>query len=173
MVKEVDKIDHVIQALVDLSGDDMSKADEKVSISEAIDELVSVFGAKEGAANNIEFIKDMPSQPLTIRANRKEFDEILLNIIQNSIHAIEGGGHIVFRATDKGATVELEIKDNGCGMDAGIVKNIFNPFYTTKSKGFGLGLFVVNELVRRNKGTIRVASKVGEGTSFILELERA
>ena len=146
---------------------------EDVSLGEAIDELTSLIGADKDIYGRIRVIKEIPADIPKIRANRKELDEILLNLTENAIHAIEDKGQITFRAEVKGAVVELSIIDTGCGMSDETAKNIFNPFFTTRSKGFGLGLFVVSELVRRNEGTISVESRVGKGTRFKLEFGSA
>jgi len=66
--------------------------------------------------------------------------------------------------------VEIEFADTGVGIPAEYINNIFDPFYTTKSKGMGLGLSVSYGIVERHGGQIRVESKVGKGTAFIVRL---
>lgn len=172
VVKEVDKIDHIIQALIDFSGDDSEAEIEMVSLEESIDELISLIGLNKDMLDKIDFIKEIPINISKIRINRKEFDEILLNLTQNAMHAIEGKGRITFKAEEKNEFVELNIIDTGCGMSDDIAKNIFNPFFTTRSEGFGLGLFVVKQLVKRNGGDISVESKAGKGTEFSLMFKK-
>ena len=72
---------------------------------------------------------------------------------------------------EENGKVIVEIEDSGHGIPDDKIEQIFNPFYTTKDpgKGTGLGLFIVRQVVERNKGKISVRSKVGEGTAFILE----
>lgn len=173
IIKEVDKIDHIIETLIDFSGEAMPDAIEGVSAKEAIDELISLMSTDSGTSTGIEFINDAPPALPRIRVNRKEFDEILLNIIQNAIHAIPTKGQISFSASKKDNFIELKIQDTGCGMSEDILKHLFSPFFTTRSKGFGLGLFVVKELVLRNKGSIHIESKIGQGTRFTLEFVTA
>lgn len=172
VVKEVDKIDHIIQTLIDFSGDDSAAETEMVSLEESIDELISLIGLNKDMLDKIDFIKEIPINISKIRVNRKEFDEILLNLTQNAMHAIEGKGWITFKAEEKNEFVELNIIDTGCGMSDDVAKNIFNPFFTTRSEGFGLGLFVVKQLVKRNGGDISVESKVGQGTKFSLMFKK-
>ena len=66
--------------------------------------------------------------------------------------------------------VDLIVSDNGCGIDSRQMSHIFDPFYSTKSQGTGLGLAVIYGLVRNHEGTINVSSKVGEGTTFTVSL---
>ncbi|OGW94144.1 MAG: hypothetical protein A3G36_03230 [Omnitrophica bacterium RIFCSPLOWO2_12_FULL_45_13] len=173
VVKEVDKIDHIIQTLIDFSGDDSAAEIEMVSLEESIDELTSLTGLDKDMLDKIDFVKEIPANISKIRVNRKELDGILLNLIQNAMHAIEGKGRITFKAEEKNEFVELDIIDTGCGMSDDIAKNIFNPFFTTRSEGFGLGLFVVKQLVKRNGGTISVESTVGQGTKFRLRFKKS
>lgn len=172
VVKEVDKIDHIIQTLIDFSGDDSAAEIEMVSLEESIDELISLIGLNKDILDKIDFIKEIPINISKIRVNRKELDEILLNLTQNATHAIEGKGRITFKAEEKDEFVELNIIDTGCGMSDDIAKNIFSPFFTTRLEGFGLGLFVVKQLVKRNGGTISVESKIGKGAEFSLMFKK-
>lgn len=173
VIKEVDKIDHIIQTLIDFSGDESLPKDNAVSVHDAIQELLSMVTQSQEIAGRIEFINKVSPELSKIRANKEELDEIVLNLTQNAMHAITGKGIITFTAEEKGGTVVLEITDTGCGMSEETVKHIFAPFFTTKSKGFGLGLFVVRELIERNKGEITVESVVAKGTKFKIKFNRA
>ena len=168
IANEVDRIDHIIQTLIDFSGEEATADTEAVALGEVIDELLVLLETNQGIDGRIKMVKDIPVNIPRIRVNRKELDEILLNLTENAVHAIEGEGQITFKAEEKGGLVELAIIDTGCGMSEDTVKNIFNPFFTTKAKGFGLGLFVVNQLVKRNGGNISVKSIAGKGTIFFL-----
>jgi two-component system sensor histidine kinase HydH len=170
VINEVGKVDHIIQTLVDFSADDGTTDLEAVAIPAVVDELLSVLQINGEVAERIEFVRAFPDSLPLVNVNRKELEEILLNLVQNAIHAIKDKGKITFTASEKGGFVELKITDTGCGMSEDNLKHAFSPFYTTKSKGFGLGLFVVKQLVTRNKGNISVSSKEGEGTAFKLAL---
>jgi signal transduction histidine kinase len=169
VIKEVDKIDHIIQTLIDFSDSNTSIEKERVSLGSAIDDLISSGCVSDDAKKNIKFLANIPATLPDISFNRKELEEILLNLCQNASHAITDKGAIIFTAVEKEETVELRIMDTGCGMPEDLMENIFLPFFTTRSKGFGLGLFVVKELMIRNGGRISVVSRLGEGTTFTLE----
>lgn len=169
VIKEVDKINHIIQVLVDFSGDESAPKEERVSAADAIDELIALMRSDETLAGQIVFEKNIAADLPCLTADKRELDEILLNLTQNAAQAIDGSGIITFEAYEHDNKVILTIRDTGRGMSDDIMKRIFDPFFTTKSKGFGLGLFIVNQLVSRNHGVISVESEVGKGTVFQLE----
>lgn len=117
-----------------------------------------------------------------IRCNRRQMEEVLVNLVINACQAIKQGvqsggglksefGRIEIRAERNKNALHIEIADNGPGMDPSQLKRIFEPFYTTKEKGTGLGLYITKQLVERNGGKISVKSKVGQGTLFKIEFK--
>jgi signal transduction histidine kinase len=166
VLKEVDKIDHIIQTLIDFSGAEQVLPICGVSVYDAVDELMSIIAQNKDVVGRIQFANNISVDLKKISVNKEELDEIILNLTQNAIHAISNKGTITFNAEEKNKSVIIEISDTGNGMSEEIVAHIFDPFFTTKSKGFGLGLFVVKELVQRNKGEICVESRLGKGTIF-------
>jgi len=102
-----------------------------------------------------------------------KLNQLFVNIINNSIQAIEKEGEITisayYKATD---SIVFEIKDNGCGMDDDTIAKIYDPFYTTKDvgKGTGLGLYIVHGIVGLHQGNIEVISEKLKGTTFRIEM---
>ncbi|MDT4762941.1 two-component system sensor histidine kinase NtrB [Sphaerochaeta sp. PS] len=104
---------------------------------------------------------------------RLEFDEnllkqALLNLIKNAMNAMEGGGKIRLQAKADGNHVVIMVSDTGTGMDDETLQKIFEPYFTTKATGTGLGLTVVYKIMKEHHGDISVESKLGEGTTFTL-----
>ncbi|HOJ50939.1 MAG TPA: PAS domain S-box protein [Syntrophales bacterium] len=100
-------------------------------------------------------------------------EQALLNLIRNAVGAMERGGHLVIvaRRAEKGLpAVVLEVIDNGCGMDEDQIPHIFNPFYTLKKQGTGLGMSQVKKIIDLHRGTVEVKSKKGEGTQITVYL---
>lgn len=121
----------------------------------------------------IKYVKEqiLPVQNIDV----KQMKQVILNLIRNSMDAIQlsqnrGKGSIVLRTRLNEKTIEISVKDNGAGMEEGIVKRIFTPFFTTKEKGAGIGLSVCQMIVENHGGIMDVSSKLGEGTTFILIL---
>ena len=108
--------------------------------------------------------------------DKKQFQEVLFNLIRNAGQAIGEKGRITITAKEENSTVFIDVQDTGSGIPEDKIKQLFNPFFTTKDpgKGTGLGLFIVRQVVEKNGGKIYLKeSKVGEGTTFRLEFPAA
>ena len=106
-------------------------------------------------------------------ANQNAMRQIALNLITNAVQAMPEGGELTLRTAAVGPNlIRIEVRDTGIGIPAEHLQDIFNPFYTTKApgQGTGLGLSVVHSILRRYQGEIRVASAVGVGTTFTIDL---
>lgn len=90
----------------------------------------------------------------------------IMNLLTNAKEAVGRNGYIRITLKEEGSYKILSVLDNGCGMDEETVKNIFNPFFTTKENGLGLGLFIVYNIVKAHRGEIEVSSNPGKGTEF-------
>jgi len=97
-----------------------------------------------------------------------------MNILTNSIQAIEGDGDIFIQTTSSDTVIKISIKDNGKGMSPEVKKHIFEPFYTTKDvgKGTGLGLSISFGIIEQHQGYIDVISEPGKGSEFIISLPK-
>lgn len=97
--------------------------------------------------------------------------QALINLLLNSVHAMPDGGTIDVRISDYGhGDILLSIKDNGYGMRDDVKEKIFEPFFSTKDRGTGLGMSITGSIVKAHKGTIDVISEEGKGTEFIIKL---
>jgi len=97
-------------------------------------------------------------------------EQVISNLILNAIQASPPDGKILIRAAIKKGQLQVAIRDWGCGFDENIRKQIFNPFFTTKSDGTGLGLSISHRIIEQHDGTIDVYSKPGGGSTFRLTL---
>ncbi len=108
-------------------------------------------------------------------ADQHQLKQVFLNLIHNASLAMESGGLIEVRAREEApedgqAVIVIEVGDNGCGIPATMLADIFAPFFTTRENGTGLGLSIVKQIVEGHQGTIGVTSTVGEGTTFTITL---
>ena len=112
-------------------------------------------------------------EPITkIECIPSQLNQVFLNLIMNSCQAIHTKGEIWISAFQKQTSVVLEFRDNGHGIEPQNLKNIFNPFYTTKpvGQGTGLGLSLSYNIISKHNGKIEVNSRPGQGTKFTIEL---
>lgn len=114
------------------------------------------------------------AEALTLQADRLLLARALTNVIENALHAMPGEGRLVVRAAATGdARVRIDVVDSGVGMDAEALSRIFEPYFSTKATGTGLGLTIARRNVELNGGTIEVASTRGAGTTVSIWLPAA
>jgi two-component system cell cycle sensor histidine kinase/response regulator CckA len=140
-------------------------------------QLLRGFTALLGRIVGDDIIVDVnvPPDPLPIEGNQGELQQVLLNLCTNARQAMPAGGRLrlsVARAADPQRCV-LEVSDTGSGMDEQVRARAFEPFFTTRPGGTGLGLLVVFGAVRDHRGTIDIASTPGIGTTVRIELPLA
>ncbi len=103
--------------------------------------------------------------------DERQIKQVLINIIQNAIEAIDRDGKIYLTLKSiHGEMLEIRISDDGPGMPDDIRSNIFNLYFTTKARGTGIGLSIVQRIIYEHGGVIAVESNVGQGTSFIIQI---
>ncbi len=119
----------------------------------------------------VEIVKNLGALDL-FYGDKSQLLQAIVNIGNNALDAMQGGGRLSVRTWQEGSDIVLEMTDAGPGIPEEIQARIFDPFYTTKGvgKGTGLGLSLTFEIIQRHHGTIRVKSKVGQGTTIRVSL---
>jgi signal transduction histidine kinase len=142
---------------------------KKADIHEGIDSTLILLHNK--TKNRIKIHKDYGSLP-EIECLPSKINQVFMNILTNSIQAIEGKGDIYIETISSDIGIKICIRDTGVGMTPEIKKRIFEPFYTTKEvgSGTGLGLSITYGIIEQHGGHIDVISKPGKGTEFIISL---
>src|SRR6185503_3397306 len=130
----------------------------------------AVRGASPAAdASNVTIVVEGADDWPTALVDSDQIQQVLLNLVQNAVQATPPGGSIRLRARRREgspAGAILEVEDSGTGIAAEHLPRIFEPFYTTRPKGTGLGLFVAHGIVQRHGGTLEAESGVGKGARF-------
>jgi len=123
-------------------------------------------------SRGITIVEQLDQHLPDIQADSVQLSQVLVNLITNAIHAMEGGGKITVATKHKNDQVSLIVSDTGSGMSHDVKKRIFEPFFTTKpvGQGTGLGLSVVQGIVEEHKGKILVKSVSGKGSKFEIVL---
>ena len=165
--KEIWRARDIVKTLLDFSRN-KNYEPQNWLLSQLIEETLIMARAKLSSKISIDV--DIP-QNLMIYVDKQRFQQALLNLISNAIDAIDKEGKIkIYAKEDKDRYgVSIFVEDNGCGIPKDIQDKIFDPFFSTKgTKGTGLGLYIVNEIVARHGGTISLESEPKKGTKFCL-----
>lgn len=140
------------------------------SLTEIIEKLVRLMGEEARSRGIALSLKAEPS-PLMVPMDVDKLQQALINILKNAMESISGTGSVdILVERQAGDRALVRIADTGSGLAPEEIEKIFNPDYTTKEKGLGLGLPIAHEIVRGHGGTIRVQSSPGQGTTFEIVL---
>ena len=140
---------------------------EQIDINSVVKRTLSVFDV-----NYISFSSN--SEQIITLADKNQINRMLMNLIKNAMQATESISmpkiEVCTSLNEK--EIIIEVKDNGTGIDKELQEKIFEPKFTTKTTGSGLGLAMVRHIVLSHKGRIELFSKLGEGSSFIVHIPR-
>ncbi len=120
--------------------------------------------------NRVVLEKDLDPAVPVIKADGVQIKEVFSNLCINAVQAMPNGGTLKVSTRLKGPVVEITIADTGAGIPRDTIRNLFTPFFTTKSKGLGLGLFIAREIIELHKGRIELSSVENKGSCFAVIL---
>jgi signal transduction histidine kinase len=143
-------------------------------VRQSLDLVDSLSGAwkmlaSQSEAKSIRFT--LQEAPVEVRADPQLLRQVWVNLFQNAIEAMPSGGEVTTRLLP-GRMVRVEIRDSGNGVDPSMAEKIWRPFFTTKTRGTGLGLPLVKKIVDAHGGRIWCESDPAKGTSFFVEIPR-
>jgi two-component system NtrC family sensor kinase len=171
MERETERCSTIVRNLLDFARQREPSLKPDVDINEVVEEALSLL-ANQIALQEITVDKQYGQLP-PIMADATQLRQVFLNIILNSCEAMNNGGILTITTAfseKRKKVVRAEITDNGLGIDEKDLSKIFDPFFTSKEQGTGLGLSVVYGIISSHHGTVQVKSKVGEGTTIIITL---
>jgi C4-dicarboxylate-specific signal transduction histidine kinase len=168
--------------------------------SEVITRLRALFGKKEVRIDQVDLneatrevialsLSELQRNRVTLRANladdlplvvgdRVQLQQVILNLFLNALDAmarVDEGTRVLMVKTEReeGDRVRLSVKDTGVGVDTGAMARVFDPFYTTKGNGMGIGLFVSRSIIESHRGSLRVVANEHPGVTFSFSLPKA
>lgn len=121
------------------------------------------------AASGVKRAED-DGAPVNVMADGERLKSCLSNIAINALQAMPEGGRLTARVHKSDGAVEVSVADTGVGISPESINKIFEPYFSTKKTGFGLGLAVTRKIIEEHHGSIEVRSEINHGTSFILKL---
>jgi len=171
MSKELERCGNIVSGLLSFSRESTIEY-KNIDLNEILEEVINLTCHKM-KLRNVDLIARLSPGLLMIRGNDSQLQQCFLNLIFNAIAAMPEGGqlHVLSKHDKAKKNVCVEIRDTGYGIPEENLDHIFDPFFTTKEAGeaTGLGLSIVYGVTKNHGGNIKVNSKVGEGTSFVLD----
>ncbi|MEG0450214.1 MAG: ATP-binding protein [Lysinibacillus sp.] len=169
---EIERINLIISEFLVLSKPQADHIKE-LSIDKVLNDTINFFQL-EFQNRSITFKKHFETSDYRVQGNENQLKQVFINIIKNAIEAIDtqqsiGKIDLSISKSEKNM-LEISISDNGIGISEVLLPQIFEPFYTTKTKGTGLGMMITNKIIQEHNGTITVESRPQLGTSIKIKL---
>jgi len=177
LIQEVKRLNQVVEYYLNLAQKPKPYLTD-CDLKEVVQSVIYLLNYK-ARKQNIRLVSTFPDEPVFVKANQNQLQQILINVILNSMAAIENEGTI----TTKGEAVPIEeylkngefsqavhlsVIDDGPGIPPEVMDKIFQPFFTTREQGTGLGLSIVKRIADQNKWKLQVESEPGQGTRITI-----
>ena len=166
MIREVERLDRVVSQLIEFARP-LELKRENVQIAELVQHAVKLIAAdaqKKQISIEIEAAAEIP--PMEVDSDK--IKQVLLNIFLNSLAALQDGGKLKIKLSSRANNLEVIISDNGAGIEKMDLPRIYDPYFTSKPAGTGLGLAVVQKIMEAHGGNISLESVAGKGTEVFL-----
>jgi two-component system sensor histidine kinase PilS (NtrC family) len=172
ITSESDRLNHIIEQFLAYAREREPEMAPH-NIRAIVEEIVTLFSNDARAAHVTRIELHASDEPLFVMADEEQLRQVVFNLLRNATEAMPQGGRIDI-------TIEIEdadelcvrVRDTGCGIPSEALEQIFEPFYSTKRRGTGIGLALAEKIVRAHRGTITVESEPGSGTEFTITLPR-
>jgi PAS domain S-box-containing protein len=169
--KETERVSHIIRQMLGFAR--RSGEVGWVDVNQLLEETL-VLLEKKLKQSGVRVVSELDTGLPPVRARADQLRQVFLNLLLNAQQAIEGGGQINVSTSRYGQSIQpsvmIQISDSGVGISPDELTRIFEPFFSTRKKGTGLGLWVTQDIVRQHGGRIDVTSERGKGTTFTIML---
>lgn len=167
VLHEISRLERIVKGLFDL-GHPKSLQLMECGPNDIVERALNLVGKKAKAKGVL--IKKELSCANTFYVDHEQIEQVVLNLLINSIDATGSFGEVRVGTRCGSGSIEIEVSDTGCGIPDEETERILQPFYSTKETGTGLGLAISSRIVEAHRGKIHISSKVGEGSTFIVEI---
>lgn len=165
MEREINNSNKIISDLLGFSRT-RSPAIVPFDVNRIVEECLEVVEIPE----NVLVAKELAPELSKTLADPDQIRQVFVNLSLNATQAMTEGGQLKVVTRSQGDFIEVEFSDTGCGVPTENLDKLFDPFFSTKARGVGLGLAVTHGIIERNSGSIEVKSEVGAGTTFLIRL---
>jgi signal transduction histidine kinase len=167
---EVDRLNTVVTNLVDLARP--QRVHYRLErLDPIVDRAVAFFGPL-ASKSGIEVTRVPSDGSLVVHASADQLHQVMLNLLQNAVQAVNGTGAVTVRSRAEDGTVRIEVDDSGPGFASDVLPRVFAPFVTTKADGTGLGLAIVKRMIEEHGGTVGAENLPGGGARVWVQLPR-
>jgi len=164
IINEIDKLNRIATAFSDFAKLP-SRNYEPLNVNDILLDVVSLYSPDK----NVEFVKELQDNIYPVLADKQEMNRVFQNLIKNAVQSLSDSGKVTVISYNSGSKVIVEIRDNGCGMEEEVLSKLFEPNFSTKSQGMGLGLAITKKSLEDMKASITIESTMNAGTTVRIE----
>jgi len=166
--KETDRLEQILDGFLHYVGrTELQLAN--VDINELISDMID-FYSPQAHSHSVRIHQGLYNQPLICKIDADMLKQVILNLFINAQQAMSGGGELMIRTDRQEEDAVIQISDTGSGIAPDKLPHIFDAYYSSRPEGSGLGLPTAKKIIQTHKGSIRVDSEPGKGTSFTISL---
>lgn len=170
ILRRLDGVNNMVGDLLEYTRPLVAKM-EVLHLLEPLDTVLSGLSL-DTRLQCITMVKEYRCNPV-LRADPNLLERLFLNITLNAVQAMKFSGELKIRVVESSKNASISFIDKGCGMEKAVQEKIFGPFFTTKTGGTGLGLFLCKKYVEAHEGSIEVKTELGLGSTFTVSLPRS
>jgi len=164
---EIDKLNKIATAFSDFAKLPRRNY-EPLNVNDVLEDIIALYSLDK----KVEFVKELSPDLNLVNADKLEMNRVFQNIIKNAVQSIRHKGKVEVKSVNEGDFIVVEISDNGLGIEPEILNKLFEPNFSTKSTGMGLGLTITKKSLDDMKAQISISSKVNEGTKVDIKFRR-
>ncbi|PLR76050.1 two-component sensor histidine kinase [Bacillus sp. V3-13] len=169
--EEINRINEIVSEFLILGKPTAQKKDI-IDIRSVFTELKPLISS-EANLHNIRCSYHFPNEPMPVECAKDQMKQVILNLIKNAFESMKNGGDLKINVLQERETCNIEIIDTGSGISEEALNKVFDPFYTSKDTGTGLGLVICKKIIQSFNGTIHITSKEQHGTKVVITLPLA
>jgi two-component system, sporulation sensor kinase E len=166
IAEEAKRLDAMLTSILNFAAP-METVKDKVDVVSLVEDVVELMRIGY-SQRGYTFITDVQPDLPKVHGEVEKIKQCLINIVKNSIEAMDQGGPVLIRARLNKDFVMIQVEDRGLGMSEKQLQRAFSPFFTTKTKGYGLGLSMIKKIIEEYGGHVEITSKEGKGTTVTL-----
>lgn len=170
ITSETERLGHLVSTLLEC-GTPRPPNFQPHDLHEIVAHAVALVGSRAGK-KDVVLAQDLAASDPMVHCDREQIMQALLNLLINAIQLVPAGSHVSVRTAARGGVLSLRVEDDGPGIPAELRERIFDPFFTRRQGGIGLGLTIVQQIVQAHRGEIVVTEGRGSGACFIIRLSQ-